>query len=164
MLALSFLILLEHKQKERSSDLTTLYLVASIISVFLVTVFGQLEQFDRSNHAASVANICLQIILVCFKSIPASTEDIISTPVSQEFAYGVMGRVFYIWVNAILAKSMRSLLKIGDIPLLDEEVSTVKAEADMLAAWRSRGELLDTVALASSAPRPRGPSADRVVV
>lgn len=138
-LALSLLVFLEYRQHGRSSDFIAFYLLGSVALLGFVPAFFKLDAVEQRNSTARVAKVCLQITLLCLGSGTTTVHrNLMERELSPEFASGVIGRVLYLWINAILAKAARRPLKVEDLPCLDEEVSTDKAEVEALRAWHSR--------------------------
>jgi hypothetical protein len=90
---------------------------------------------------ARIAKVLFQIVLLCLKSCTASShKDLMKSEVSPEFSLGIVGRVLYLWINPILVKASHRLLRIDDLPCLDEEISTIKAEIETFRAWKLRSK------------------------
>lgn len=140
-LCLSLLLLQEQKRCNRSSDLTTLYLLSSTLCDVIILA--------ASSSAARYAHISLMVLLRCcihstLLVLECCTKrrkalDEYSTPSSPEERHGILNRIFFIWINPILLRGYTSILVNQDLPTLNQSMKPEFTREAMIESWSQRG-------------------------
>lgn len=142
------LLLLEHTRSIRPSDLAVTYL--------LVTLACDTAEFGTAvyDHAAwphvamplraalpAIANFCVKFVLLVAES--RGKEAILRGSRDQwapEELAGILSRIFFWWINSILAQGRRSILTEDSLPPIDHKLSSRLLRHRALLAWDQRGK------------------------
>jgi hypothetical protein len=139
-LGLSLLLLLEQQRSLKSSDLATIYLVASILCdvVTLTMPSGVSTHIGLSRPILfrCFTHLAL-LILECRSKRPVFNA--LKNPQSLEELSGVLSRVFFTWINPILLQGYRNILVDQDLPPLSRDMKPEFTRKAILRTWDQRG-------------------------
>ncbi|KAL2070754.1 hypothetical protein VTL71DRAFT_13780 [Oculimacula yallundae] len=142
-LGLSLLLLVEYQGSLNPSDLTSIYLIASILcdAVYLTMPLGVARQAGAFRIVAFRCFIYLIILVLENLTIRTAFEEA-SKEQSPEETHGVMSRVLFTWINPILYRGYSNVLVDADLPPLSEDIKPEFTRRDMIRTWSSRGEFM----------------------
>ena len=128
----------EHQRSARPSDLLIGYLVASLIcDSILLTIPGLRLKLHRPILLCRLAVNLVVSVLEC-----QGKESILLGKykcLPPEEATSFLGRVFFSWVNPVLAEGYRNILVGHQLPPTDEKLSSGSLRRKILRAWDQRG-------------------------
>ncbi|KZL84742.1 atp-binding cassette [Colletotrichum incanum] len=135
------LLFFEHARSTRPSDLAIVYLLVSLAcdSAELRTL--AYHNAAQSAFVAAAASLCVKLVLLAVES--RSKEDILRGPHDQwppEQLAGILDRVFFWWINPILARGNRFVLTGDNLPLLDNNLLSGFRRHRALQAWDQRAK------------------------
>lgn len=139
-LGLSLLLFLEHRRSHRSSDLGTLYLVASILcDIILLTSPTETAIHTTVRRLVLVRFLVYVVLLIleCFGGRPAF--GVFDKSQSPEELGGILNRAFFGWINPILVQGYKNILINKNLPPLSCDLKPGAIRKAMLHAWNQRG-------------------------
>ncbi|CAG8955431.1 hypothetical protein HYFRA_00010296 [Hymenoscyphus fraxineus] len=139
-LGLSILLLLEQQRSYKPSDLVTLYLVAAIIcDTAFLTVPSSRSRITIS-HPVLARCVGHSVVLILQSFLRPAVYNVTIDPESPEEANGVLGRVFFTWINPILHQGYKNLLIDEDLPVLSHDIKPEATRKKILAIWLLRAK------------------------
>ena len=128
-----------------SSDLTTVYLIGSIVSDMVILTIPHTEPTAWDVSLLPVLTRCvahtLLLILECCNGGISPTEAA-TNHISTEEVKGILSRTFFLWINPILVQGYRHVLTKDRIPYLGQDLKPRHIRRSMSEAWYQRGSLL----------------------
>lgn len=135
---------LHHKSSVKPSDLSVLYLLATTLCCFSQVTFPvpTASQIQQSPHRwISIMELLVRIIMLLLE---AQGKSSIIKPayshLSPEDTAGILSKVFFWWVNGILAQGNDTILQLSNIPHLDKKIRPSISRSNILRSWDQRGE------------------------
>jgi hypothetical protein len=140
-LGLSVLLLQEQQRSHRSSALATLYLLASILcDAVHVAMPSKIARDADTSHPVFLRccmHSALLVLEFCANEAPAFSN--LNKHRAPEELHGVLGRLFFTWVNTILLQGYKSILVNRDLPNLSQHMKPEFTRKEILQAWSQRG-------------------------
>ncbi|KAF7162579.1 hypothetical protein CNMCM5623_007825 [Aspergillus felis] len=141
-LGLSILLLQEQQRSHRSSDLATLYLLATILSDAIHVAVRSKIASDANTSRPVLLRCCVHLALLvlecCTDGGPALSD--LNKHHSPEEHYGALSILFFTWINPILLRGYRSILGNQDSPPLSKDMKPKFTRKAMLQAWSQRAK------------------------
>lgn len=136
-LGLSLLLFLEQQRSPKPSDLATLYLVASVLcDVALLTSPSSKTEISHPVFVRCIAHLVLLLLQSFCKP---SSAGILNDSKSPEELNGILGRVFFTWINPILRQGYKNLLVDQNLSPLSRDIKPEVTRKSILQIWYSRG-------------------------
>lgn len=133
----------EHKRSIRPSTLAVLYLLLTCTwDVFALTYpgFSEIRNGGRAN-AALVAGFASRLAIL---TLECQGKQSILTPKysnrSPEETAGLISSLLFWWMNDLLSRGNRSILRGTQLPPLESELEAERLRRDILPSWDSRCE------------------------
>lgn len=139
-LCLSLLLVQEQRGSDRVSDLTTLYLLASTLcDVIILAAPSSVIRHAHISHTVLV-NFCIHstILLLEYSTRQPKPSNGFSASPSPEERHGVLGRVFFIWINPILFHGYTNILVNQDLPNLGHDMKPEATREAIITSWSQR--------------------------
>jgi ATP-binding cassette, subfamily C (CFTR/MRP), member 1 len=142
---LSLLLYLEQRISSTiSSDLSTVYLIGSIVCDTIILTVPRGESTIWEASLLSLLTRCiahtLLLLLECLSGGPSAEG--VRNSLSTEEVNGILSRVFFLWINPILARGYGHILTRDRLPYLSQDLKPRHIRRAILEAWRQRGSLL----------------------
>ncbi|KAF5563755.1 ABC transporter [Fusarium phyllophilum] len=137
------LLYLEHMRSIRPADLAVLFLLLSLGCDIAVSM-----QEGAKEWSIPATKITLKLLLVATES--RSKQRILKSPYSSqapEELAGILGRIFFWWINPILALGNRKILSGDDLPPIDHLLTSEKLRRNGLKAWDQRARPVTKITL-----------------
>ncbi|KAL7951361.1 P-loop containing nucleoside triphosphate hydrolase protein [Trichoderma barbatum] len=138
---LVWLSAIEHRRSIRPSNLAVLYLLLTCVwDAFALTYpgFSGIRD-DGKTRAALVAGFASRLAILILE---CQEKTSILTPKyskqSPEETAGYISSVFFWWLNGLLSRGNRSILRGAHLPRLGRELEAESLRRDMLPSWESR--------------------------
>ena len=139
-LGLSLLLSLEHQRSHRASDIATLYLLGSILcDTIYLTMPSKITRntnISRPFLLRCCGHVALLMLELCGKR---PSFNAVKQHKSPEEIYGILGRVFLIWINPILVQGYKNILTDQDSPSLSQDMKPEVTRNAMIQTWSQRG-------------------------
>lgn len=134
---------LEHRRAIRTSCVTLLYLVGSLLGDVLLLTAPKMS-FQYQLPTGLVAWLALLKAILIFLEFCSKKQFLMphSRELPPEQLAGSFGKTFFTWIYPILGKGYKRILKPLDIPDLERRLSSEHLRTDILRAWDQRGEFL----------------------
>lgn len=140
-LGLSALQLQEQQWSHMSSDLTTLYLLASILCdaahVAMPSEIARHADTSRPVLLRCCMHLALLVLECCTRGDPAFGD--VNEHQPPEELYGILSRLLFIFINPILLRGYKSILVGRDLPTLSQGMKPEFTRKAILQAWSQRG-------------------------
>ncbi|KAK1251558.1 hypothetical protein MKX07_007037 [Trichoderma sp. CBMAI-0711] len=138
----------EHKRSIRPSNLIVLYLLLSIVfDTFALTYpgFANVRSGGRS-HAFLVAEAASRVAILVLES-QEKTRILRSeySNMSPEEAAGLIGSMLFWWLNGLLSRGNRSILRGSHLPPLDTELEAEGLRRKILKTWENRSTKSESI-------------------
>lgn len=130
-------VLLLHLEQGHS-DLAALYLSAAVLCDLAALTVPSSARVDRPPPARCF----LHGLLLALESRPPRCGSWRGGRLSPEDESGVLGRLFFAWINPVLVRGYRGLLRGDGLPSLGTGMGAKGAREGMVEAWEGRGEYL----------------------
>ncbi|KAK2012789.1 P-loop containing nucleoside triphosphate hydrolase protein [Colletotrichum eremochloae] len=135
------LLFLEHNRSLKSSDLGIVYLLVSLACDLAES--GEIVSEDATFAFLTprIANICVKALLLVIECRRKRT--ILRRPDGQfspEEQANVLDRIFFWWINPILAQGNRHVLTGESLPPMCQKLSSKSLRQQALRAWDQRGK------------------------
>ncbi|KAI1427713.1 putative ABC transporter [Xylaria sp. FL1777] len=140
-LGLSLRLFYEQQQSHKPSHLITLYLLASIICDAVYLTVPSSAAMRTGTSYPVLLRCCVHSVLLILESRarnPASGPT--NKHHSPEESHGVLGRVFFTWINPILLRGYRNILVDKDLPPLSRDIKPELTRKAILQAWSQRAK------------------------
>lgn len=137
------LLYLEHVRSARPADLAVIFLLVSLVCDLVVAVHEGLKEW-----LIPTTNITLKFLLIAAES--RSKQEVLKSPYSSqspEQLAGIISRIFFWWINPILALGNQIILSGEDLPPIDHLLASEKLRHDALKAWDQRTRPLTKITL-----------------
>ncbi|KAI9042041.1 P-loop containing nucleoside triphosphate hydrolase protein [Aspergillus affinis] len=137
---LCILLWFGHRRTVRPSTLVILYLGLSLTKDFIAWTLlsGDLEPLERSFLAARAA------LELCLLMMESQSKTRILKPgyrsLTPEKRTGILGRVFFWWINPVLKQGYRDVLTPNALPGIDQAISSTVLRKRIIGAWRERSK------------------------
>jgi hypothetical protein len=132
----------EHKRSIRPSSFTVLYLfVTCVWDVFALTYD---DFFDDRNGSKNDIVFVLATRLVILTLECQEKTSILSSKyrnLSPEETAGWLSSLFFWWMNGLLSRGNRSILRGSHLPRLEKKLEAGSLRRDILLSWDNRGKL-----------------------
>ncbi|KAK5653329.1 hypothetical protein OQA88_9020 [Cercophora sp. LCS_1] len=134
---LGAVVQIEHRQFPGPSDLVSVYLITAILCDAL-----RLNLPSTSTVPVSVLARCLAYsLLLGLEYLPRgpprnSRKDFVEKSAEEESS--LLSRVFFHWINPILAQGYQNILVNSDLPPLSQDVKPATTRPAILQAWSQR--------------------------
>ncbi|KAL6870410.1 P-loop containing nucleoside triphosphate hydrolase protein [Trichoderma novae-zelandiae] len=138
---LVWLSIAEHKRSIRPSDLIVLYLLLTIAwNMFALTYpgFSNVRNGGR-HHAFLVAEVAARVAILALES-QGKTSILRSeySKISPEETAGLISSMLFWWLNELLSRGNRSILRGSHLPPLDSELEAQGLRRNILKSWENR--------------------------
>lgn len=153
---LVWLSIAEHKRSIRPSNLIVLYLLLTIVfDTFALTYpgFSNVRSGGR-NHALLVAEVASRAAMLLLES--QDKTSILRSEygrASPEETAGLISSVLFWWLNGLLSRGNRSILRGSHLPPLDSGLEAEGLRRKILETWENRCKF-DLVALSLRTQEP----------
>lgn len=137
------LIYLERMRSIRPADIAVVFLLVSLGLDIAVAIQDGLEHW-----LMPATKLPLELLLVATES--RSKQRILKSPYSSqtpEELAGILSRMFFWWINPILALGNQIILSGEDLPPIDHLLTSEKLRRDGLKAWDQRTKPLSKLTL-----------------
>ncbi|KAI1805949.1 P-loop containing nucleoside triphosphate hydrolase protein [Daldinia bambusicola] len=139
VLMLCVLSFLEHQRSMRPSSVITLYLIACITRDFLEISDMLQGQGSRFMQDPILAQITLEAALLVAENLEKEqTKEYSGQYVSPEEKSGLLGRIFFWWINPVLVEGYHNVLLNSNLPAVDSELLSRPIRAAAIHAWEKR--------------------------
>lgn len=141
---LVWLSVAEHKRSIRPSTLVVLYLLLTCAwDAFALTYpgFSEIRDGSRTN-AALVAGFASRLAILTLES--QEKQSILNTKYSNrspEETAGLISSLLFWWMNGLLSRGNRSILRGSQLPPLGSRLEAERLRRDILPSWDNRCEL-----------------------
>lgn len=143
IVGLIILLPLEQWRPSRSSDLGTLYLLLAIsLDIILLTAPAENPEYVEFSRVFLVRCIGQLVLLLLDLWSRRPVRKNIDNSKSPEETEGVLSRTFFTWINPILLKGYRNILRNEDMPALDRDSKPGLMRSNLIRAWDKRGSSL----------------------
>ncbi|KAL7813269.1 P-loop containing nucleoside triphosphate hydrolase protein [Trichoderma aethiopicum] len=145
---LVWLSIAEHKRSIRPSSLIVLYLMLTIVfDTFELTYpgFANVPNGGR-NHAFLVAEIASRVAILGFES--QNKTSILRSEYSKtspEETAGLISSLLFWWLNGLLSRGNRSMLRGSHLPPLDSELEAEGLRQKILETWENRSNKSESI-------------------
>lgn len=139
---LVWLTIAEHKRSIRPSSLIVLYLLLmSTWDVFALTYNGLLD--DRNASKGSIAlGLAIRLAIL---TLECQEKTTIMKPKhrqrSPEETAGLLSSLLFWWLNGLLSRGNRSILRGSHLPALEKKMEAESLHRGILLSWDRRGML-----------------------
>ncbi|KAK0640764.1 P-loop containing nucleoside triphosphate hydrolase protein [Cercophora newfieldiana] len=132
------LLFYEHTKSTRPSDLAVLYLLLTLVPDS-VDLGARIHDDGISvGVGLAAASALLKLVLVVIES--RGKASILRDERSPEESSGVLSRIFFWWINPILAKGNRNILTGEELPPMGQKLSSELRRQKALQAWDRRAK------------------------
>ncbi|KAK6542686.1 hypothetical protein TWF694_006630 [Orbilia ellipsospora] len=132
---------LEHCRSRRPSWLLTAYLSLTLLldAAILRTLYLSAESYPRTIRIVASVSIAMKFVVVIMEAIEKRNLQRIKDEAAQmqspeEFA-GPFGQLFYWWLNGLIIKGFKTILKLDDLINLTEEMKTDVIDRKFWKVW-----------------------------
>ena len=135
-LVICILSYLEHRRSVRPSSLLSGYLGLAILldlaQARSLWIRGNLDQIA----GVFVASLGVKTLLVLLEEVPKKPL-LPAEPksVAPETTNGVFSRILFWWLNSVFVRGYRTLIKVQDVPVLDEKFRSETLSSTVAANW-----------------------------
>ncbi|KAK1995506.1 P-loop containing nucleoside triphosphate hydrolase protein [Colletotrichum falcatum] len=140
-IGLAPLLLFEHSRSLKPSDLGIVYLLVSLACDLAESTKTDSEDATFTFVAPRIANICVKTLLLAIECRRKRT--ILRRPdghFSPEELANVLDRIFFWWINPILAQGYRHILTGESLPPMCQKLSSKPLRQQALLAWGQRAK------------------------
>ncbi|KAH7255182.1 P-loop containing nucleoside triphosphate hydrolase protein [Fusarium redolens] len=137
------LLYMEHMRSVRPADLAVVVLLVSLLCDTAAALKDGLEKW-----LLPATEIALKLLLVATES--RSKQRILTSPYNSlppEQLAGILSRIFFWWINPILAQGNRTILSEDTLPLIDDQLSSKQLRHQGLKAWDQRARPVTKITL-----------------
>ncbi|KAK3903084.1 ABC transporter type 1, transmembrane domain-containing protein [Staphylotrichum tortipilum] len=127
------LVLLLHRE-QRHSDLAAVYLLAAVLCDLVALTVPSASRVDRPPPGRCF----LHGLLLGLEVRPRLCSGRHGVRLALEDESGVLGRLFFAWINPVLVRGYRGLLHGDELPGLGRGMGAKRAREGMLEAWEGR--------------------------
>jgi ATP-binding cassette, subfamily C (CFTR/MRP), member 1 len=134
---------MEHMHSVRPADLAVVVLLVSLLCDTAAALKDGLEKW-----LLPATEIALKLLLVATES--RSKQRILTSPYNSlppEQLAGILSRIFFWWINPILAQGNRTILSEDTLPLIDDQLSSKQLRHQGLKAWDQRARPVTKITL-----------------
>ncbi|KAI1820889.1 putative ABC transporter [Xylaria intraflava] len=136
---LSLFLFYEQQQLHKPSYLVTLYLLASILCDVVYLTMPSTAALRSNSSRPVLFRCCIYSVLLLLEcSIENPEFGRLSEYQSPEERHGVLGKVFFTWINPILLQGYRNILVDQDLPPLNQDMKPELTRQAILQAWSQR--------------------------
>lgn len=139
---LVWLTIIEHKRSIRPSSLNVLYLLLmSTWDVFALTYNGLID--DQNGSKGSIAfKLAARLAML---TLECQEKTSILKPKyrqhSPEETAGLLSSLLFWWLNGLLSRGNRSILRGSQLPALEKKMEAENLRRGILLSWHRRGML-----------------------
>lgn len=131
--------MLEHERSVRPADIAVVYILMSFLRDLKELITGIGGGNLSVSSVLLLVELCLEGALVAQES--QGKKDILldsHDDLTPEQLSGILGRLFFWWVNPILMKGRRKVLNGIDLPDVDHKLRARRLRRSALRAWSKR--------------------------
>jgi ATP-binding cassette subfamily C (CFTR/MRP) protein 1 len=133
------LAITEHKRSIRPSSLIVLYLLlTSVWDIFALTYKGLLDDQDTSKGSTAFKLATRLAILTLECQEKTSILKSKYRPQSPEETAGLLSSVLFWWLNGLLSRGYRSILRGTHLPALENRMEAENLRRGILLSWDRR--------------------------
>ncbi|KAI1466683.1 P-loop containing nucleoside triphosphate hydrolase protein [Daldinia caldariorum] len=139
VLMLCVLSFLEHRRSIQPSSIITLYLIACIIRDALEISRMLQGEHNRFIQDPILAQITLEAALLATENLgKEETKESSGQYVSPEEKSGLLGRIFFWWINPVLVEGYHNVLLNSALPAVDSKLLSRTIRTAATHAWEQR--------------------------
>jgi hypothetical protein len=133
------LVTVEHTKTVRPSTITSVYLLATIIVECVELRTLLLRAYVPLISKLVAASVVSKVVLLLLESTSKTRTLKLGAEYAPEEVSGLFNRMFLLWVNALLWKGYKGILKQEDMFPLDEKLRSSKLSDQMIDCWEKSG-------------------------
>ncbi len=116
-----------------------MYLLAAVLCDLVALTVPSLPRFDRPPPGRCF----LHALLLGLELLPTLRSGQYGGRLASEDESGVLGRLLFVWINPVLVRGWRGLLRGDELLRLGKGMGAKGAREGIIEAWEGRGEYLD---------------------